>query len=943
MSASVETSSGSTSDRAAAGRRDAVVPAYGTGPSYGGGYLPLALGLVAAYGVTLAPGATFSDGPEITTAIHTLGVIHPTGYPLFTMLAHGFTRVFAVDLPVIVKVEVFNLLCGVVAALLVARITRSVIVAFQPPTHRPDTRRADLAGLAAGWFVGVSPLLWAQVRIPEVYAFQMLLVCASGWAWTRFEHSGDNRYVLLAALPVGMGLAHHVTMVYMLPTAFVYLLVRKPYFFVAWLVHPFVALVRRFRPGFARRLDGRGCWVFPVACLVGALPLASYYYLIWANSHTTGVNWGNVDGWDALYAHATGKQYQRFLEPKELAAYWRRIQALPVVFDKQFLPAGTALFFTGIVATFHRTWRWGLFLMTYLLLNVAHGVYYAVGDYGNYLIPAMLPCAVFIGVGLWWVLGYARRVPADARPWVWWLALGAMAEAAAITLLFYAKRTKRLPPELANVLPLGVALPLAIAGMAAAAYGLWIYWRGSRPRWPRRRLGPGALPRLLLAGLAVTLIGATAVRGRQYFREPVIGESYGREVAQSIPVGSVFLTQGDGFLFSMWYQHHVHRRGTDFITLDVGNLKTPWYQQYLYDRYPEPCDPLQPEFVADRSAYQQRCGSYGKRIDLARGGQHRSRRTYASLGLRRGRKRPRAIDVSLPIVRGNDPRCEEESWRKAHHDECRCYFFGKKPGVVEEDCFHSAEEGGIAPRWPLEVLTHRIIEDVIQERYVFERNHYTRWVASKTENKRLWDGPAYQRLPGQYDLINRGRFNQIVFHADAAQLADPCSQTELRRIPLRPLQRPGSVRRPRYRERALPNDRAVLLKASYLTALPQGTDDDASRHFRPGDSIYLKIHWFERHHYDADAEDKRGEPIREGMRICFFGPDRQRLKVASLVSGTGHPALKLATDERARPGTYTVQACSIGDVDSEELPLPDRPCSRVVLEYDFVIHAPPGG
>jgi len=69
-----------------------------------GGYLLLALVLLGCYLPTLAPGATFSDGPEIVTAIVNLGVIHPTGYPLFTMLAHAFTRLLAVELPACVKV-----------------------------------------------------------------------------------------------------------------------------------------------------------------------------------------------------------------------------------------------------------------------------------------------------------------------------------------------------------------------------------------------------------------------------------------------------------------------------------------------------------------------------------------------------------------------------------------------------------------------------------------------------------------------------------------------------------------------------------------------------------------------------------------------------------------------------------------------------------------------
>ena len=49
--------------------------------------------LTIAYATTLARGIGFGDGPEITTANETLGVMHPTGYPLFTMVVHVFNRV----------------------------------------------------------------------------------------------------------------------------------------------------------------------------------------------------------------------------------------------------------------------------------------------------------------------------------------------------------------------------------------------------------------------------------------------------------------------------------------------------------------------------------------------------------------------------------------------------------------------------------------------------------------------------------------------------------------------------------------------------------------------------------------------------------------------------------------------------------------------------------
>jgi hypothetical protein len=48
--------------------------------------------------------------------------------------------------------------------------------------------------------------------------------------------------------------------------------------------------------------------------------------------------------------------------------------------------------------------------------------------------------------------------------------------------------------------------------------------------------------------------------------------------------------------------------------------------------------------------------------------------------------------------------------------------------------------------------------------------------------------------------------------------------------------------------------------------------------------------------------------------------------------------LDIAAD--ALPGTYLVQACSVGDVGDRKAPVPDElPCQRTVLEYELRVVA----
>jgi Protein of unknown function (DUF2723) len=813
------------------------------------GYPLAGVALFALYLPTLARGVTFSDGPELVTAVVTLGVAHPTGYPLFILAGHAFCNLLALPLRDCVKIEIMNALCGAAAAVLTARAAREIARLSQrggdgefnaKAQGRGDAKKqelrdadADMGGLAAGLSLGVAPLVWDQVRIPEVYALHLLLAAGAALAWVRFEVTGRTRYVIGAALLMGLGLAHHVTMVYMLPAALLYLLARRPSFFVSW--------------------------GFPLACVVGFAPLLSYGFLIWANAHTTGVAWGDVHGWDTLYAHVTGRQYQSLLHSLDRAGHLARLGQIVPFFDRQLLPVGMVLFCVGVHAAVRRAARPALFFGVYLLLNVAHGVHYGVGDYAVYWIPALHACAVFLGVGLATLLGWARG------------------------------------------------------------------WR--RVRHARA---------LLLAGLGVVLVPVAAARACDAAREPVDGESYGAEVAEHLPPGAVFMTQGDSYLFTMWYENHVLGRGIDAATVDMANLRTPWFQRYVLLHAPVDCDPRSPEFALDPAAYARRCDTYRKRIDL------HDKRSWVSFGLA-GNRRSYAVPPSAaPVLRGAEPACAERRYHDEHAGkECRCWGYGQSEGPaegrLEEDCVESAEEGGVVPRDPVEVYAQRILEDMLDERPVLERNVLTQWSAIGT-NPRGWDGPAYQRVSGEYALLGRGRFNQIVWFDDLKGL-DACGDDTFHPVPMRPYKAPrthpiGQERRRPYR----PNPRPTLLQGSWLSEAPSAANDDATRDFAAGAPVYMKLDWFEKLRWDGQRPDRRGEPIRHGVRVCVFDPEGRKVAAQATLSGTGEPVPLLARGATRQAGTYHVAACTVGEMGGAPPALAgERRCLWTLLEYDFSV------
>ena len=92
-------------------------------------WLPITVpaAVFAIYLLTLRPTVGWIDCGEVTTGAYLLNVLHPTGYPLYTLIGHIFTLIPIGR--VVVRMNVLSALASAFAAmfccLTVARLTRS--------------------------------------------------------------------------------------------------------------------------------------------------------------------------------------------------------------------------------------------------------------------------------------------------------------------------------------------------------------------------------------------------------------------------------------------------------------------------------------------------------------------------------------------------------------------------------------------------------------------------------------------------------------------------------------------------------------------------------------------------------------------------------------------------------------------------------------------------
>ena len=130
-----------------------------------------AFGIVvfALYVRTLAPTVVGGDSGELITVAYTLGVAHPPGYPLYTLLAKLFTLIPIGTIAW--RVNLFSAACGAGAAtilfLAAARWSGKL-----------------WAALAAASLFAFSPRVWPHAVTAEVFALNNLfiagVICVSG-------------------------------------------------------------------------------------------------------------------------------------------------------------------------------------------------------------------------------------------------------------------------------------------------------------------------------------------------------------------------------------------------------------------------------------------------------------------------------------------------------------------------------------------------------------------------------------------------------------------------------------------------------------------------------------------------------------------------------------------------------------------------------------------
>ncbi len=328
---------------------------------------------------TLSPSVLPGDSGEFQFVVPTLGIPHPTGYPLYLILGRLFTL-----LPVGTVAWRLNLFSAVAAA-------GAVWAAYR--VGRAMGWSCAAACIAAALLM-VSETFWSQAVIAEKYALNAFFVAMTLWLGLEWRKTRERRWLYLWAACYGLSLTHHRTMLMLAPA----------YALLVWLTDR--AILRRS--------------ALPGLIILFLAPLSLYLALPLFNALNPPYAYIRLDSLQAFIDLVLARSYQSGLFLGGWVALPGRLGELGRLLMRQFGPWGLALSLGGWAALWLNKRVEALILVVGMAAQAAFALNYYVPNTPVYYLPVYVWLAVCAGAMVEWV---SDRVAGPRQAVLVWTAL----------------------------------------------------------------------------------------------------------------------------------------------------------------------------------------------------------------------------------------------------------------------------------------------------------------------------------------------------------------------------------------------------------------------------------------------------------------------------------------------------------------------------------------
>ncbi|MCG8456821.1 MAG: DUF2723 domain-containing protein, partial [Holophagales bacterium] len=327
---------------------------------------------IGVYLLGACPTIFVGDSGELVAAAATLGIPHPSGYPLYVLLGNLWIQVMPLG-SVAWRMSVFSAVFAAAAVMMLYACGRELRLGRWPST---------LAALGLAF----APSFWSQANVQRVYSLSAFFLIAVTFLALRWWRTREIRWMAWAALAAGLGASNHTFLGIFGVAVGLFAVVSEP------------SLLRR--PLDLLRCVGAG--------ILGLLP---YAYMPIRSRQQPRLDWGNPETLEGLWAAATRQGFweRRWMES---AADW-----LPIARDylvglgRESLGLGLALAVAGIWLGRRRypVLLPLLGMSANLLTQGLHGSRSDIFIWHRYYIPSHALLFLLAAIGLHLLLGRPGR------------------------------------------------------------------------------------------------------------------------------------------------------------------------------------------------------------------------------------------------------------------------------------------------------------------------------------------------------------------------------------------------------------------------------------------------------------------------------------------------------------------------------------------------------
>lgn len=371
------------------------------------------------YQFTLAPTVDFIDAGELATDSFTLGIAHPTGYPLFVLLGWIFSHL-PIAATVIGRLNEMAALFTALGAGGMVLLSHEILanwlrkrlpkpaaetttkqqrkkVSVEPLVEAPISTNdsfgiVEALSLFAGLFAAFSMTWWEQSTAVEVYPVHLFFLPLILYFFLRMVRLSPKTEAKLTregvafAVLLGLSFTNHMSTVLLAPGCLYLYFARFGFGEVSWkriarLALPFLA------------------------------GLLVYLYLP-LRSHTNPLmDWGHPTNFYRFFKHITGGQYKVWMFTK---GTWKdNWLYFCSSWPANFAYAGIAAALLGLwgLITYRSPVRGNLLVFTVLLFFgcLGYAVNYRIHDIDSYFLLAYLTTVLWVTIGIYWLASRLRQ------------------------------------------------------------------------------------------------------------------------------------------------------------------------------------------------------------------------------------------------------------------------------------------------------------------------------------------------------------------------------------------------------------------------------------------------------------------------------------------------------------------------------------------------------